>query len=140
MPNPEQSHVALGLQSTPPEQARSSGESNDSNPAAGAVHSAGNTTQRTKDTLESDTTTVPTSAEPPTMLDPLAERRESHLTAGNSTPVSGQTHSKKQGERPKLPRPEGKLPCPRCQSENTKFCYYNNYNVNQPRYYCKVQF
>ena len=26
--------------------------------------------------------------------------------------------------------------CPRCGSEQTKFCYYNNYNVNQPRYLC----
>ena len=21
---------------------------------------------------------------------------------------------------------------------DTKFCYYNNYNVNQPRYFCKA--
>ncbi|KAF6253008.1 Dof domain, zinc finger-domain-containing protein, partial [Scenedesmus sp. NREL 46B-D3] len=27
--------------------------------------------------------------------------------------------------------------CPRCSSKNTKFCYYNNYNVKQPRYYCR---
>lgn len=24
--------------------------------------------------------------------------------------------------------------CPRCDSENTKFCYYNNYSLSQPRY------
>lgn len=29
------------------------------------------------------------------------------------------------------------LPCPRCDSINTKFCYYNNYNLAQPRYFCK---
>ncbi|XP_021722718.1 dof zinc finger protein DOF3.4-like [Chenopodium quinoa] len=29
------------------------------------------------------------------------------------------------------------LPCPRCDSTNTKFCYYNNYNLSQPRYFCK---
>ncbi|XP_024401091.1 uncharacterized protein [Physcomitrium patens] len=28
------------------------------------------------------------------------------------------------------------LPCPRCQSMNTKFCYYNNYSTSQPRHYC----
>ncbi len=39
----------------------------------------------------------------------------------------------------KLPRPEGIARCPRCDSEDTKFCYYNNYNVKQPRYFCKVQ-
>lgn len=29
------------------------------------------------------------------------------------------------------------LPCPRCDSINTKFCYYNNYNFSQPRHFCK---
>ncbi|KAK8691987.1 hypothetical protein V6N13_075473 [Hibiscus sabdariffa] len=29
------------------------------------------------------------------------------------------------------------LTCPRCDSNNTKFCYYNNYNLSQPRYFCK---
>lgn len=40
--------------------------------------------------------------------------------------------------RPKLPRPEGPVACPRCKSEETKFCYYNNYNIKQPRHFCKV--
>ncbi|KAL6497936.1 hypothetical protein OROHE_026782 [Orobanche hederae] len=30
------------------------------------------------------------------------------------------------------------LNCPRCNSGNTKFCYYNNYNISQPRYLCKA--
>ncbi|CAA0816112.1 Dof zinc finger protein DOF1.7 [Striga hermonthica] len=30
-----------------------------------------------------------------------------------------------------------KLKCPRCDSINTKFCYYNNYNLSQPRHFCK---
>ncbi|XP_073147268.1 dof zinc finger protein DOF3.4-like [Henckelia pumila] len=34
------------------------------------------------------------------------------------------------------PEPEH-LPCPRCDSINTKFCYYNNYNFSQPRHFCK---
>lgn len=38
----------------------------------------------------------------------------------------------------KLPRPTAIVPCPRCQSTDTKFCYYNNYNIKQPRYFCKV--
>ncbi|KAM1223726.1 hypothetical protein ACFX2G_043673 [Malus domestica] len=29
------------------------------------------------------------------------------------------------------------LHCPRCDSDNTKFCYYNNYNLAQPRHFCK---
>ncbi|THG11126.1 dof zinc finger protein DOF5.3-like [Camellia sinensis] len=28
--------------------------------------------------------------------------------------------------------------CPRCDSLNTKFCYYNNYSLSQPRYFCKT--
>ncbi|THU58054.1 hypothetical protein C4D60_Mb03t10110 [Musa balbisiana] len=27
--------------------------------------------------------------------------------------------------------------CPRCESTNTKFCYYNNYNLSQPRHFCR---
>ena len=30
--------------------------------------------------------------------------------------------------------------CPRCDSQETKYCYNNNYNAKQPRYYCKVRF
>lgn len=30
------------------------------------------------------------------------------------------------------------LNCPRCDSSNTKFCYYNNYNKTQPRHFCKA--
>ncbi|XP_037441658.1 dof zinc finger protein 5-like [Triticum dicoccoides] len=30
------------------------------------------------------------------------------------------------------------LPCPRCRSRETKFCYFNNYNVNQPHHFCKA--
>eukprot|EP00250_Pteridium_aquilinum_P003882 c14153_g1_i1 orf=230-1798(-) len=34
-------------------------------------------------------------------------------------------------------RPGKTVACPRCQSLNTKFCYYNNHNVNQPRHFCR---
>lgn len=30
------------------------------------------------------------------------------------------------------------LKCPRCDSNNTKFCYYNNYNKSQPRHFCRA--
>ncbi|KZV32917.1 cyclic dof factor 2 [Dorcoceras hygrometricum] len=36
-----------------------------------------------------------------------------------------------------LKKPDKILPCPRCNSMDTKFCYFNNYNVNQPRHFCK---
>nr|AAX54942.2 Dof1 [Triticum aestivum] len=34
-------------------------------------------------------------------------------------------------------QPEAAVKCPRCESTNTKFCYYNNYNLSQPRHFCK---
>ncbi|KAJ8492703.1 hypothetical protein OPV22_014424 [Ensete ventricosum] len=37
-----------------------------------------------------------------------------------------------------LQQPEQGLKCPRCDSFNTKFCYYNNYSLAQPRHYCKA--
>ncbi|XP_008802484.1 dof zinc finger protein 1-like [Phoenix dactylifera] len=30
------------------------------------------------------------------------------------------------------------LRCPRCESANTKFCYYNNYSKSQPRHFCRA--
>ncbi|CAN8316878.1 unnamed protein product [Cochlearia groenlandica] len=34
--------------------------------------------------------------------------------------------------------PETSLKCPRCESTNTKFCYFNNYSLTQPRHFCKT--
>ncbi|KAI6685748.1 hypothetical protein NL676_031661 [Syzygium grande] len=42
-----------------------------------------------------------------------------------------------QDQRKPRPQPEEALKCPRCESTNTKFCYYNNYSLSQPRYFCK---
>uniref|UniRef100_A0A0D6QSI6 Dof-type domain-containing protein n=1 Tax=Araucaria cunninghamii TaxID=56994 RepID=A0A0D6QSI6_ARACU len=39
--------------------------------------------------------------------------------------------------RAKPHHPAQTLKCPRCDSMNTKFCYYNNYNLSQPRHFCK---
>ncbi|KAK1410628.1 hypothetical protein QVD17_37165 [Tagetes erecta] len=37
-----------------------------------------------------------------------------------------------------LSPPEQIAKCPRCDSSNTKFCYYNNYSLAQPRPFCKA--
>ncbi|KAK1670806.1 hypothetical protein QYE76_058965 [Lolium multiflorum] len=37
-------------------------------------------------------------------------------------------------ERTLVPQPP--LKCPRCDSTNTKFCYFNNYSLTQPRHFC----
>ncbi|CAN6442616.1 unnamed protein product [Victoria cruziana] len=38
----------------------------------------------------------------------------------------------------KVQPPDIALKCPRCESTNTKFCYYNNYSLSQPRHFCKT--
>ncbi|RLN39827.1 hypothetical protein C2845_PM01G18040 [Panicum miliaceum] len=38
----------------------------------------------------------------------------------------------------KIPQPESGLVCPRCRSAETKFCYYNNYSLSQPRHFCRA--
>ncbi|XP_062207856.1 cyclic dof factor 2-like isoform X2 [Phragmites australis] len=47
------------------------------------------------------------------------------------------TANDESGQDKALKKPDKILPCPRCNSMDTKFCYYNNYNVNQPRHFCK---
>ncbi|KAL6559392.1 hypothetical protein OROGR_004509 [Orobanche gracilis] len=41
-------------------------------------------------------------------------------------------------ERRLRPQHEQAPKCPRCDSTHTKFCYYNNYSLSQPRYFCKT--
>ncbi|CAL0314614.1 unnamed protein product [Lupinus luteus] len=38
----------------------------------------------------------------------------------------------------KIHQPDAASKCPRCDSTNTKFCYYNNYSLSQPRHFCKT--
>ncbi|GMI86557.1 STOMATAL CARPENTER 1 [Hibiscus trionum] len=49
-------------------------------------------------------------------------------------PGSSKEETQKSGNR----KPEQALKCPRCDSPNTKFCYYNNYSLTQPRHFCKT--
>ncbi|KAL6653061.1 hypothetical protein ACP70R_011986 [Stipagrostis hirtigluma subsp. patula] len=37
-----------------------------------------------------------------------------------------------------MPQPDSGLKCPRCDSTNTKFCYFNNYSLKQPRHFCRA--
>ncbi|GAB4825406.1 hypothetical protein Ancab_008279 [Ancistrocladus abbreviatus] len=62
---------------------------------------------------------------------------EHHQEMASSEALGSMVISTK-AEQEKKPRPpEQSLKCPRCGSTNTKFCYYNNYNLSQPRYLCK---
>ncbi|MQM01301.1 hypothetical protein Taro_034056 [Colocasia esculenta] len=58
------------------------------------------------------------------------------LTMPPPQPPAQALAQQQQEKRPR-PQPEQALRCPRCDSTNTKFCYYNNYSLSQPRYFCK---
>lgn len=47
-------------------------------------------------------------------------------------------HISDHGRMTKLPQPDTTMKCPRCESTNTKFCYFNNYSLSQPRHFCKT--
>ncbi|WVZ87701.1 hypothetical protein U9M48_034299 [Paspalum notatum var. saurae] len=49
----------------------------------------------------------------------------------------GDDAARSKGRQPKQ-LPQQQLECPRCQSTNTKFCYYNNYSTAQPRHFCRA--
>lgn len=51
--------------------------------------------------------------------------------------MQGTTTTAFMASKPPFTEPEQNLQCPRCESNNTKFCYYNNYNLSQPRHFCK---
>ncbi|KAL5711260.1 hypothetical protein ACHQM5_021735 [Ranunculus cassubicifolius] len=58
--------------------------------------------------------------------------------AANSVEEAFTCSKQEQQEKFKVkPQQEQPLNCPRCDSINTKFCYYNNYSLSQPRYFCK---
>uniref|UniRef100_A0A6N2KQZ4 Dof-type domain-containing protein n=1 Tax=Salix viminalis TaxID=40686 RepID=A0A6N2KQZ4_SALVM len=52
-------------------------------------------------------------------------------------PMEGQLEANGTDKERVFKKPDKILPCPRCNSLDTKFCYFNNYNVNQPRHFCK---
>src|SRR4051812_5119855 len=54
-----------------------------------------------------------------------------------STTAAGERERKGTAPAALPPPAEQGVRCPRCDSPNTKFCYYNNYSLTQPRYFCK---
>ncbi|KAJ8765519.1 hypothetical protein K2173_014641 [Erythroxylum novogranatense] len=64
----------------------------------------------------------------------------SHNNPQPKQPSSKDVDNQTSGNRkPTASRPqEQALKCPRCDSPNTKFCYYNNYSLTQPRHFCKT--
>ncbi|PON54126.1 Zinc finger, Dof-type [Parasponia andersonii] len=64
---------------------------------------------------------------------PSVERETSALKSSKNPEQSDISTSEENAPK----KPDKIIPCPRCNSMDTKFCYYNNYNVNQPRHFCK---
>ncbi|KAJ7952910.1 Dof zinc finger protein [Quillaja saponaria] len=70
-----------------------------------------------------------TSPSPPSSQSPSSlVNNPTSCTATSTTAISTTTNSSQNQN----------LRCPRCDSSNTKFCYYNNYNLTQPRHFCKT--
>lgn len=52
--------------------------------------------------------------------------------------VGGEGNAKVERKKQSVRAAAAPLSCPRCESTNTKFCYYNNYSKLQPRHYCRA--
>ncbi|KFK28228.1 hypothetical protein AALP_AA8G489000 [Arabis alpina] len=65
----------------------------------------------------------------------------SHTNLPSPKPIPKPDHRTSQTKKPPSssvsPQDQQTLKCPRCNSPNTKFCYYNNYSLSQPRHFCK---
>ncbi|GMH10146.1 hypothetical protein Nepgr_011987 [Nepenthes gracilis] len=64
-----------------------------------------------------------------------------HVGSGGSTTTTISIRPGSMADRARManiPMPEAALKCPRCESCNTKFCYFNNYSLSQPRHFCKT--
>ncbi|CAA7034678.1 unnamed protein product [Microthlaspi erraticum] len=59
----------------------------------------------------------------------------SHTNLPSPKPVPKPDHRKPPSSS--ASQDQQNLKCPRCNSPNTKFCYYNNYSLSQPRHFCK---
>ncbi|GKA47862.1 DOF zinc finger protein DOF5.7 [Tanacetum coccineum] len=88
-------------------------------------------TQPTKDDQPQTSVGCATSGVKNTLVEDNTTKDESQQTsAGCATSGVENTST--------LKPPEQILKCPRCDSPNTKFCYYNNYSLTQPRHFCKT--
>ncbi|XP_027346083.1 cyclic dof factor 1-like [Abrus precatorius] len=85
---------------------------------------------QTTEDLKSPTTSSGICENPKT---PSADTETSLLKSS----TNGEQSETSASEEKTPKKPDKVIPCPRCNSMDTKFCYYNNYNVKQPRHFCK---
>lgn len=69
---------------------------------------------------------------------PPATRGGGRSGGGGGTGLLKANSMAEQARLAKIPQAETALKCPRCESTNTKFCYFNNYSLTQPRHFCKT--
>ncbi|XP_042485652.1 cyclic dof factor 2-like [Macadamia integrifolia] len=96
------------------------------------------------ETMEEDGAPPPSSDQltNPATLSGNNDNRKTHSVDNeNAMPKASDTEEEQNetdnSQEKTMKKPDKILPCPRCNSMDTKFCYYNNYNVNQPRHFCK---
>lgn len=71
-----------------------------------------------------------------TML-PSSSNHEQQQQQQQQEKKASQLFAQRALQERRLKPPDQVIACPRCQSLNTKFCYYNNYSLTQPRHFCK---
>ncbi|XP_022743297.1 cyclic dof factor 3-like [Durio zibethinus] len=92
---------------------------------------------------ETETSHINTSGEPDKSITVENDKKEHQISMKpneiqiNSKPKDEQLETNSADQEKVFKKPDKVLPCPRCNSLDTKFCYFNNYNVNQPRHFCK---
>ncbi|XP_073276498.1 dof zinc finger protein DOF2.4-like [Primulina huaijiensis] len=73
----------------------------------------------------------------PPPLQPAPPPVSSHRGAGGPGSIRPGSMAER-ARMANIPVPESAMKCPRCESVNTKFCYFNNYSLSQPRHFCKT--
>ncbi|WOK91850.1 dof zinc finger protein DOF1.4-like [Canna indica] len=84
-------------------------------------------------TTSSNTATATSSAT--TSSTSTDTNNKSNMIQANSTASNA---ARVMDKPPSKDHQQAALRCPRCDSSNTKFCYYNNYSLSQPRHFCKA--
>ncbi|XP_045823662.1 cyclic dof factor 1 [Trifolium pratense] len=103
-------------------------------------HGAENDTEKKKEAdppPNAEDTKNNNNSAPTTLAEPIQNPKTPSIDEETSKSENEQ-QSTNNNEDKTLKKPDKLLPCPRCNSMDTKFCYYNNYNINQPRYFCKA--
>lgn len=71
-------------------------------------------------------------------MKPMEEIIVTNTTTPQKPSITSSSSDSCKKVNPQKEVPQQIINCPRCNSTNTKFCYYNNYSLSQPRYFCKT--